>query len=193
VGFRTIPFPATWRLCGPNNRRLSWLWLGESELRQHLSIMVSCPNPSQEKDSEVCECFHFHMSTESFHPCNVMTGCTIVLRVLRSVSVVRWSDIVIQNRGVMCIPHPSIQRGCDPIKRRSCLVQSIYSATMSFAQVLKKFSQPNLRSNSPGPRGGGSDDSDKPSQQQQTCGSMPSKPRLWRMKRPPTPCRSDSS
>jgi len=47
--------------------------------------------------TEVCECFHLHMRSESFHPCNVMTGCTLALQVLRSVSVVRYSGIVNQN------------------------------------------------------------------------------------------------
>ena len=65
---------------------------------------------------------------------------------------------------------------------------------MSFAQALRKFSQPNLaRSADAGAGGDASDDSNNPPQRRQASEPTPTKSRFWRMKGPSTPHRSSLS
>jgi hypothetical protein len=65
---------------------------------------------------------------------------------------------------------------------------------MSFTQVLRKFSHPNLRRAASAHAGGdASDETNNPSQQRQPSEPMPTKPRFWRARRSSTPHRSGLS
>lgn len=75
-----------------------------------------------------------------------------------------------------------------------CLIPSFPITSMSFAQALRKFSQPNLAHSADADAGSGtSDNSNNLTQRRQASEPTLTKSRFWRVKRPPTPHRSNLS
>ena len=77
-----------------------------------------------------------------------------------------------------------------------CLVLLFRITSMSFAQVLRKFSQPNLAHSADADAGPGTSDNSNNNnltQRRQASEPTPTKSRFWRVKRPPSRHRSNLS